>query len=134
MNSSSSACYTGLIVAAALLGGCRNSTAPTSVVLAISDLSVPATVVRGATIPIDATVQYGACDTITGLAIVRTLNEIRVTARGAYPNDRNLTCPAILLSKNVHGETHAPSSAGAITIVAAEPANAESVTRTVQVQ
>lgn len=134
MNLSSPSRYTGMIVAAALLGGCRNSTAPTSVVLAISDLSVPATVVRGATIPIDATVQHGACDRIRGLDIARTLNEIRVTARGESPNDPNIACPAILLSTKVHGEAQAPSSAGTVTIVATRSAGIESVTRTVQVQ
>ncbi len=134
MNVSSPFLHTGLIVAAALLSGCRNTTAPTSLVLAISDLSVPATVVRGAIIPIDATVQYGACDRITGLDIARTSNEILVTAKGERPNDPNVACPAILLEKKVHGEARAPSNTATVIVVASRPAGAEPVTRTVQVQ
>lgn len=119
---------------AIVLTGCNNSTAPTAITLGISDLLVPATVMRGATIPIDVTVQYGGCESFTRLDVARSSNQITVTARGEYPNDRGITCIDILHSVKKHVDVAAPSTTGTLTITATEPANATPVVRQVQIQ
>lgn len=116
------------------LTGCNNSIAPTAITLGISDLLVPATVTRGATIPIDATVQYGGCESFTKLDIARSSNQITVTARGENPNDPGITCIDILHSVKKHVDVAAPPTMGTVTITAAEPVNATPVVRQVQIQ
>jgi hypothetical protein len=106
---------------ACLLAGCGDPVGTSrSVVLGISELSVPAEAPPGTAVLVKATVVTGGCLSFTTLEATRTSGRVTLIARGRDASGPNVSCPADI-RYTVHEYRAEPPLLDPFTVVARQP-------------
>jgi hypothetical protein len=90
------------------LAGCDSLGPDRTVVLFISELTAPTSIVEGQTLVAQVTVEFGGCRSFTKLDKVRTPGRITIRALGRDTSGPNVSCPADIRTQVVEVRTEGP--------------------------